>query len=38
VQLRTLQQLEDNDLAAFNRLLQELGVPAVFVPAKKVVS
>lgn len=38
VQLRTLQQLEDNDLAAFNRLLQELGVPAVFVAPRKVVS
>lgn len=38
VQLRTLQQLEDNDLAGFNRLLQELGVPAVFVAPRKVVS
>ena len=38
VQLRKLQELEQNELAAFNRLLQELGMPAVFVPARKVIS
>ena len=38
VQLRKLQALEDDDLARFNRLLQELGVPNVFVPQRKVVS
>jgi len=37
-QLRKLQQLEENELAAFNRLMQELGMPAVFVPARKVIS
>jgi photosystem II stability/assembly factor-like uncharacterized protein len=35
-QLRKLQQLEDTDLAALNRLLGELNLPAVFVPPKKV--
>jgi hypothetical protein len=37
-QLRRLQQLEENELAAFNRLMQELAMPAVFVPARKVIS
>lgn len=38
VQLRRLQQLEAEDLAAFNRLLQELGVAGVFVPPRKPIS
>jgi photosystem II stability/assembly factor-like uncharacterized protein len=38
VQLRKLQSLEENELARFNRLLQELGVPNVFVPPRKTVS
>jgi hypothetical protein len=38
VQLRHLQQLEDTDLNAFNRLLDELKVPGVFVPQKKIAS
>jgi hypothetical protein len=38
VQLRRLQQLEVEDLAAFNRLLQELGVPGVFVAPRKPIS
>jgi hypothetical protein len=38
VQLRKLQALEDNELAALNRLLQESGVPALFVPPRKPVS
>ncbi|MBV6522610.1 MAG: hypothetical protein MNPFHGCM_02758 [Gemmatimonadaceae bacterium] len=38
VQVRRLQQLEDTDLNAFNRLLDELKVPAVFVPIRKVAS
>jgi hypothetical protein len=37
-QLRKLEQLETNELAALNRLLQELQMPAVFVPAKKAIS
>jgi photosystem II stability/assembly factor-like uncharacterized protein len=36
VQLRKLQQVEDDDLAALNKLLAELNVPAVFLPPKKV--
>jgi photosystem II stability/assembly factor-like uncharacterized protein len=35
-QLRRLQAIEDTDLAAVNQILRELGLPAVFVPAKKV--
>jgi hypothetical protein len=35
-QLRRLQQLEDGELAAFNRLMQELGLPAGFVAPRKV--
>ncbi|HJQ20301.1 MAG TPA: glycosyl hydrolase [Gemmatimonadaceae bacterium] len=35
-QLRALQGIEDSDLATLNRLLAELGVPAIYVPAKKV--
>jgi hypothetical protein len=37
-QLRKLQQIEDTDLAAFNKLLDELKIPGVFVPAKKIAS
>ena len=37
-QLRRLQQMEDADLATFNKLLQELGVPAVYVPPRKIIS
>jgi photosystem II stability/assembly factor-like uncharacterized protein len=37
-QLRLLQQLEEGELAAFNRLLKELGMPEVFVPRRKVIS
>ncbi|HVT39133.1 MAG TPA: glycosyl hydrolase [Gemmatimonadaceae bacterium] len=37
-QLRRLQQLEDSDLAAFNRTLQELGLPAVYVAPRKIIS
>jgi hypothetical protein len=37
-QLRRLQQLEDADLAAFNGLLKELNVPAVFVPPRKIIA
>jgi hypothetical protein len=37
-QLRKLQQLEDSDLAAFNSLLKELNVPAVFVPPRKIIA
>lgn len=32
VQLQRLQQLEANEITALNRLLQELGLPPVFVP------
>jgi photosystem II stability/assembly factor-like uncharacterized protein len=35
-QFRRLQQLEDGDLAALNKMLGELNVPAVFIPPKKV--
>lgn len=39
VQLQKLQQLEDTDLNALNKLLEELNLPKVFVPARvKVVS
>jgi len=34
-QLTLLRKLEENDLVAFNRLLQELGLPPVFVAPKK---
>jgi hypothetical protein len=34
-QLRKLQQLEDGDLTALNRLLVELQLPVVFVPPRK---
>ena len=34
-QLRKLQQLEDADLVAINKLLTELQLPAVFVPPRK---
>ncbi|MFN8573719.1 MAG: glycosyl hydrolase [Gemmatimonadaceae bacterium] len=37
-QLRRLQQIEDTDLAAFNKMLEELKIPAVFVPQKKTIS
>lgn len=37
-QLRRLQQLESSDLAAFNQLLKELGMPEVFVPVRKIAS
>ncbi len=37
-QLRRLQLLEENELAAFNQLLRELGMPAVFVPVRKIAS
>jgi hypothetical protein len=37
-QLRRLQQLEEGELKDFNRLMQELGLPAVFVAARKVAS
>jgi len=35
-QLRRLQTIEDTDLAAVNQLLRDLGLPAVYVAAKKV--
>jgi hypothetical protein len=35
-QLRKLQQIEDTDLAALNKTLSDLAVPAVFAPPKKV--
>ncbi len=35
-QVRRLQQLEASDLAALNKLLAELNLPAVFVPPRKV--
>ena len=35
VQVRLLEQLEASALAAFNKLLQDLGLPAVFVPPRK---
>ena len=35
-QLRRLQQLEDSDLAAFNKLLLELNLPAIYVAPRKV--
>ncbi|MBI1809733.1 MAG: hypothetical protein HYR75_07545, partial [Gemmatimonadetes bacterium] len=38
VVLQRLQQLEDGDLAAFNKMLQELGLPAVYVPPRKTIS
>ena len=38
VQLRKLQALEDSELAQFNKLLQELGLPSVFVARRKPVS
>lgn len=38
VQLNTLQQIEDTDLSAFNKLLDELKLPGVFVPPKKTIS
>jgi hypothetical protein len=34
-QLRKLLELEQGELAAFNRLMQELGLPQVFVPPRK---
>ena len=37
-QLLTLQKIEADDIAAFNRLLQELQIPAVYVPPKKKVA
>jgi len=37
-QLRKLRELEDTELVAFNRLLQELGMTPVFVRARKVIS
>ena len=36
VQLQRLQQLEANEIRALNRLLQELGLPPVFVPPSAV--
>jgi hypothetical protein len=36
--LQRLQQLEDGDLAAFNKLLQELGLPAVYTKPRKTIS
>ena len=36
--LQRLQQLEDGDLAAFNKLLQELGLPAVYTRPRKTIS
>ncbi len=36
VQLQRLQQLETNELKALNRLLQELGLPPVFIPPSTV--
>jgi hypothetical protein len=38
VQLKKLQQLEDTELSAFNKLLEELKIPGVYVPVKKVAS
>ena len=38
VQLTMLRQIEDADLAAFNKLLEELKVPAVFISPRKVIS
>jgi photosystem II stability/assembly factor-like uncharacterized protein len=38
VQLRALEKIETEEVTAFNRLLQELGVPGVFVPPKKTIS
>jgi hypothetical protein len=38
VQLKTLQQVEETDLRAFNKLLEELQLPPIFVPVKKVAS
>ena len=35
VQLTLLRKLEENDLAAFNKLMQELGLPPVFAAPKK---
>jgi len=35
VQIGRLEQLEASELAAFNKLLQELGLPAVFVAPRK---
>jgi hypothetical protein len=37
-QLRGLEAIENGDLASFNRLMQELGVPSVFVAPRKPVS
>jgi len=37
-QLRKLQQLEDADLAALNRVLAEIQLPVVYVPARKAVA
>ena len=37
-QLRKMQQLEESDLTAFNKLLQELGIPGVYVPPRKTIS
>jgi hypothetical protein len=34
-QLRTLQSLENSDLATFNRLLAELQLPAVWIAPRK---
>ena len=36
VQLQRLQQLETNELLALNKLLQELGLPPVYIPPSKV--
>ena len=35
VQLQRLQQLEANELLALNKLLQELGLPPVYIPPSK---
>ena len=35
VQLRALERIEAEDLARFNRLLESLGVPAIYVPPRK---
>jgi hypothetical protein len=36
-QLKKLQQLEDDDLAAVNKLLSELQLPVIFVPPRRMV-
>ena len=35
IQFRTLQQIEEKDVQEFNKLMQELGIPNIYVPPVK---